>query len=504
MKYLNPTKSALEIPEGAFRLAARKLEELESQLCARDDLTHQDAERLIADQGNEVMRLMFQGFLDRCHEAEVYEPQRGIDGELRKYLKTTNRALMTTFGSVNVTRVTAYAKEMSGVRPLDDDLNLPTTKYSYALQERATRWVAQVSFEQAVNNVHTSTGGHIPKRQLEVLSQASVVDFDAFYELCVPNCDSPDALLILTIDGKGIVMTPDGLTEQTRKLAAFKNKLRKMVGRLGESENTSRKRMASVFSVYDQAPMPRSPDELLKHQDKLPRPQNKRVFATISNDLRTAVGQMFDEAERRDPEHGRKWVVLVDGAIAQKDFILDEAKKRGVAVTVILDIIHAAEYLWTAGHALVEGKTRRSKWVHERLLRILAGEVSTVAAGIRRSATAQKLKGQKRADVNRAADYFLKNKSMMRYDAYLAAGCPVATGVIEGACRYLVKDRMDITGAKWGLESAEAVLKLRALLKNDDLDAYWRFHTAMERERNRTRLSTANDNVVQGIRALCG
>lgn len=504
MEYLNSTKSALEIADCAFHLAAKKLAELESCLCVQDTLTHQEAERLIGDQGNEVMRLMVQGFLDHRHETEVHEPQRGIDGELRTYLKTTSRALMTTFGPVRVTRVTAYGTGMSGVRPLDDELNLPTTKYSYALQETATRWVAQVSFEQAIDNLQTSTAGHIPKRQLEVLTQAAVVNFDAFYEMSVPEVSSPHAFLVLTIDGKGIVMTPDGLTEQTRKLAAFKNKLRKRAGRLGDSDNTSRKRMASVFSVYDQAPMSRSAEELLKHQGKMPRPQSKRVFATISNDLRTAVGQMFDEAERRDPEHSRKWVVLVDGAIAQKDFILDEAKKRGVEVTVILDIIHAAQYLWTAGHALVDGKTKRSNWIHERLLRILAGEASMVAAGIRRSATNQKLKGQKRADVDRAADYFLKNKDMMRYDVYLAAGCPVATGVIEGACRYLVKDRMDITGAKWGLESAEAVLKLRALLKNDDFDAYWKFHTAVERQRNRTRLSAANDNIVQGTQARHG
>ena len=66
----------------------------------------------------------------------------------------------------------------------------------------------------------------------------------------------------------------------------------------------------------------------------------------------------------------------------------------------------------------------------------------------------------------------------------MAKGYPIATGVIEGACRYLVKDRMEITGARWGLEGGEAVLKLRALAINGDLDAYWEFHETQEYQRN--------------------
>lgn len=503
MTYLKSTESAPEIPSCSFERAARMLAELESHLCSGDDLSQTAAEQVVSERGHEVMRLMLQGFLDHRHREEPREAQYGVDGQLRVYLKTTSRALMTTFGPVKVTRVTAYGSGLSAVRPLDDDLNLPMTKYSYRLQESATRCVAQVSFEQAVDNVRKTTGGHIPKRQLEELAKACVVDFDAFYQLSTLARATASDLLVLTIDGKGIVMTLGGLTEQTRKRAEFKKALRQRLGRLCDSDNTNRKRMASVFSVYDQAPLSRSPEQLLKHQDKLFRPKNKRVFATIANDLRTAVGQMFDEAERRDPGHSRKWVVLVDGAVAQRDWILDEARKRDVEVTVILDIVHAAEYLWAAGHALVDGKTRCSKWVHERLLRLLAGEAPSVSAGIRRSATNQKLKGEKRAAVDRAADYFLKNKDMMRYGEYLALGCPIATGVIEGACRYLVKDRMDITGATWGLDSAEAVLKLRALLKNGDFEAYWMLHRAMERERNRTRLSAANDNVPMNIRTRC-
>ena len=71
----------------------------------------------------------------------------------------------------------------------------------------------------------------------------------------------------------------------------------------------------------------------------------------------------------------------------------------------------------------------------------------------------------------------------MNYPTALAGGWPIATGIIEGACRHLVKDRMDITGARWGLPGAQAVLTLRALVSNGDFDPYWRYHLDQEHDR---------------------
>ena len=73
---------------------------------------------------------------------------------------------------------------------------------------------------------------------------------------------------------------------------------------------------------------------------------------------------------------------------------------------------------------------------------------------------------------------------LMHYAEALRDGLPIATGVIEGACRYLVKDRMDRTGARWSLTGAEAVLRLRAVRASGDFDAYWQFHLARDKERN--------------------
>jgi hypothetical protein len=191
------------------------------------------------------------------------------------------------------------------------------------------------------------------------------------------------------------------------------------------------------------------------------------------------------EADRRDPDHRRPWLLLVDGNPTQIKLARAQAAKRGIRLVVVLYIIHVIEYLWRAAwrfHA--EGDAAAEVWVSERLRRVLEGKVSDVAAGIRRSATLRGLDAKARENVDDAADYLLKYKRLMRYDDFLAQGLPIATGVIEGACRYLVKDRMDITGARWSLRGAEAVLKLRALRACGDLDEYWTFHRDRDLERN--------------------
>ena len=131
-----------------------------------------------------------------------------------------------------------------------------------------------------------------------------------------------------------------------------------------------------------------------------------------------------------------------------------------------------------------EGSPEGEKWVRERLLRILQGHSSDVAAGMRRSATLRELSQTQREPIDKCANYILNHRDYMHYDQYLAAGLPIATGVIEGACRYLVKDRMEITGARWGLQGAEATLRLRAIEASGDFDDYWQFHLEQEKQLN--------------------
>ena len=131
-----------------------------------------------------------------------------------------------------------------------------------------------------------------------------------------------------------------------------------------------------------------------------------------------------------------------------------------------------------------EGSPELAHWACTRVRSILEGKASRVAAAMRRAATVAGFSKDTRKPVDRCADYLLKYAPYLHYDRYLAAGYPIATGVIEGACRYLVRNRMELTGARWRLVGAEAVLKLRALRASGDFDAYWDFHEAREYERN--------------------
>jgi hypothetical protein len=219
------------------------------------------------------------------------------------------------------------------------------------------------------------------------------------------------------------------------------------------------------------------------------------LTASLVDNAAAVVATIFDEAERRDPDHQRTWVALVDGNNHQIERIKAEALARNVEVNIVCDFIHVLEYLWRAAWSFFdEGDPKAEDWVKDKALAVLAGQPSTVAASIRRKATTLGLDAGRRANADTCADYLLRKRSYLDYPRALEAGWPIATGVIEGACRHLVKDRLDITGARWGLEGAEAILKLRAIRCNGDFTKYWTYHLAQERRRvHETRYA---DNVI--------
>lgn len=219
------------------------------------------------------------------------------------------------------------------------------------------------------------------------------------------------------------------------------------------------------------APFVRTPEEVVKELQPdaaplpltRPRPEDKRVWASLAHPPEVVIDHAFAEATRRDPRHRKRWCALVDGNRFQLDHLHLAAADYGVELTIVLDLIHVTEYLWQAAWALhQEGDSAAEAWVSKRLLEILRGHSSQAAAGMRRSATLRGLSEKQRAPLDKCAGYLLKYRAYLHYDEYLAAGLPIATGVIEGACRYLVKDRMELTGARWRLAGAEAVLRLLA------------------------------------------
>lgn len=178
-------------------------------------------------------------------------------------------------------------------------------------------------------------------------------------------------------------------------------------------------------------------------------------------------------------------MALIDGNNQQIDCIQAEVRARQVEVSVLVDFVHVLEYLWGAAWcSFPEGDTAAEGWVKDRAMSILESNAREVATGIRRRATAEGLSLARRRKADEAARYLTNGADYLDYPSALDAGWPIATGVIEGTCQHLVKDRVDITGAPWSVEGAEAVLKLRAIRCNGDMDTYWKFHRAEERRRN--------------------
>ena len=415
------------------------------------------------------------------------------------------RHLETIFGTVQVERVGYARAGHESLHPLDAALNLPGERYSLEVRRRVAAAAASRSFDEALLDLSHSTGAEVPKRQAEQLVVRAAEDFDAFYEARRAAEGEPPpegSVVVLTFDGKGVVLHREDLRKATRKAAERRRQHREPLSRfhrLKPGEKKHSKRMATVAAVYTTGPFVRSPEDFLeslmprqpgdKPRDKpravRPRPVAKRVWASLEREPWEVVAEATLEAERQDPEHAKRWVVLVDGAEPQLDLVEAGAAAYGVDVTVILDIIHVVEYVWRAGRVFHrEGSPELTHWAWTRVRSILEGKARKVAAAMRRAATVAGFSKDTRKPVDRCADYLLKYAPYLHYDRYLAAGYPIATGVIEGACRYLVRDRMELTGARWRLVGAEAVLKLRALRASGDFDAYWDFHEAREYERN--------------------
>lgn len=456
-----------------------------------DAMTHSDLERELEAQGRELMRTLLQAHLDARASARAGEPVRDAAGVPRAAGPMHTRDLETVFGTVQVGRVGYGAEGKPSLHPLDGALNLPVEKYSHDVRRRVALEAAKGAFAAGVETLATYTGAHVPKRQFEELVVRAAQDFDAFYQARHTSAEAAPAtgsILVLTVDGKGVVMRPEDLREATQKAAAARATT--FTARLGRGRRLHAKRMASVAAVYTIEPFQRTPEDIFPPAGKpataavRPVPEHKRVWASLEQTPEAVIAAMFDEAEHRDPRHRKQWVALVDGNEPQIDLIRQQTAARHVPMPIVLDFIHVAEYVWKASRAFAADPQARDAWVLPRLRALLRGKASDVAAGMRRSATLRGLAAEDRAPVDVCADYLLKYAPYLSYDLALRHGAPIATGVIEGACGHLIEDRMNLTGARWSLDGAEAVLRLRALRSSGDFDDYWRFHERAEYERN--------------------
>lgn len=491
-------QSCAPVPTQPFSVAAEKFAELVDHLqsAGAQKMTHSELERELEEKGRELLRTLLQAHLDTRGPGEAHEPVIDASGQERTSKRLHERGLATVFGKVEVRRLGYGAEGADSLHPLDEELNLPRELYSHELRRRAAEEVAKGSYDEAVATLARSTGSAVAKRQVEELAVRAAQDFDAFYKQ-KSSQPAPGSLLVLSFDGKGVVMRREDLRPATQKAA--QKRQQRLSKRLSKGEKRNAKRMAEVAAVYTVSPFVRTPEQVagtlapvhLVAPQKRPQPEAKRVWASLEKDPEQVIEQAFEEANRRDPQRQKRWVALVDGNPHQLRLLQQVQRRHGVELTVVLDLIHVVEYLWKAAFVFCAEATRELEdWVSERLLKILQGRACDVAAGIRRSATLRGLNPAQREAADTAANYLLHHAAYLRYNQYLAAGLPIATGVIEGACRHLVKDRMELTGARWSLAGAEAVLRLRALRSSGDFDEYWAFHEAQEHQRNHAALYT--------------
>jgi hypothetical protein len=488
---------------GAFAQSREYYGELEEWLAGEDAarLQHGELEEQLDVRGRELLRRLFQDRLALLAEREVRRHDvTGEDGVPRtRAEKGRERGLATRFGQVTVSRIAYRAPGVPNVHPLDAALNLPEEKHSHGLRKLAAVEAVRGSHEGAAAAIARTAGVKIGKRQVEELVLRAAADVDSFCAGRRPAPAPDDHALVLTFDGKGIVMRPDALRPATAKAAAAARN--KLATRLSPGEKNGRKRMAELACVYDAVPVPRTPEDVISTPARKPKKQKARdkqgkekrrdpqakgkwLTASVTDDIPAVITAAFGEAERRDPQHLREWAVLVDGNNTQIDAVAAETARRGVTVTIIIDLIHVLEYLWQAAWSFFgKGEPAAEEWVADQARKILRGQGRQVAAGIRRRATTYGYSAQERTGADECARYLAAKACYLDYPKALKEGWPIATGIIEGACRHIVKDRMDITGARWGLAGAEAVLKLRTLTASGDFNAYWRYHLRREHER---------------------
>jgi hypothetical protein len=463
-------------------------------------MTHAQLEDRLGVDAREMVRQFMQDHLDlRASRERRAEGVADADGVAHAAVETGHeRSLATVFGEVSVERLAYRHRGQANLHPADAALNLPEEVHSHGLRRIAAEESARGSFDEAAMAIERATGQHVAKRQVEQLARRSAADFGAFYELSKLAEAAPGDVLVLSADGKGVVTRPGDLRPATAAAATSK----KLATRLSKGEKRNRKRMAEVGAVYDAAPVPRKATDIMADRDatggaRAPAPvaKGKWLTASVVDDAAEVISQVFDEAERRDPRHERTWVALVDGNRHQIDRTKAEAKARKVKVTIVVDFVHVLEYLWGAAWSFFkEGDPGAEAWVKEKALEVLRSKASVVAGSIKRKATCLHLGPSQRANADTCAKYLLSKAPYLKYASALEKGWPIATGIIEGACRYLVKDRLDITGARWGLQGAEAVLKLRALRSNGDFPSYWAYH--LEQEHRRVHESRYADGVI--------
>lgn len=424
--------------------------------------------------GRTLLRLFFER---RAAERPV-GPVVGADGTVLAYHDRRPVTYVSVFGKLVFRRHAFVAPGQAVVCPLDAELSLPERCYSDLLREWSGFGSADASFREVAASLARILGFPLSVQALETTAREDAVDVAAFYERPLEAAAAvaeAATILVAQADGKGVpVVQPAPAARPARR---------------GKGAPPNRMREAVVTALYTIQPYLRTPEEvaavLLRDPVRpasgpsRPRPINKELRATLDGKA-VALERLAARVQRRDGPQIVDRVALTDGAHA----LQDQMRAALPAHTLVLDIIHAVEYLWAAANALLgERHPDRIAWIRDHLLALLRGQVDAVVTALTDAAAEPTLATTKRDTVAATIGYYQRNAPYMRYDQYLARGWPIGTGVIESACGHLVKDRLQQAGMRWTTDGAHAILDLRSIRLTDDWDPYWAFHRQRQHRR---------------------
>jgi hypothetical protein len=467
----------------------------QQQFDALRDFVHQaaqDGQRIDA-----VERELFRQLLGLGHSLlSAFIAQQG-DGDLGPQAETSDgqiarrlpdrhdRRYVSIFGGLTITRAVYGSREGQRIErvPLDERLGLPEGDFSYVLEDWSQRLSLKESFAEAGHSLEMLLGLRLGTRALEGMNRAVAECAPAFQaSLEVPPPEEEGPLLVVTADGKGVPMRrppQDGPKPHHRRT---------------KGEKANKKQMACVGAVYSIEPFVRKAediiDEVLRKEkaERRPEPQHKHVWAEMTREVggievpakEGLFCHLYAELTARNLGHDRPVICLLDGERA----LWDAQEVYFPEAVGILDLFHVLERLWAVAHCFhMEGSDEAKQFVEYRLRDLLQGRVGYVISGLRKRLRAERLNGQRRKVVRSAVEYLTNNREHLRYDEYLAAGYPIGSGVAEGACRHLVKDRMEQTGMRWTVEGAQAMLHVRASYLNGQWEEFLTFRVEQEQAR---------------------
>ena len=436
--------------------------------------------RSVLEIGLQTLQLFIamQGDGDLGAEIETADGQR-LDRSDRPQATT----LRSIFGRHDFKQYTYSPGEKRAIarRPVSARMSLPESRWSFLLQEFSQMLGVDQAWDQAMKNLGQIFGGKFSVDTAERINGRMGESAGAFLaDLPKPDPDSEAKLLVASADCKGVPL----VKEDSPKIAAFET----------AKKNPGNRRMATAASVYSVEPHVRTPEDITAalfrdERDpeaeaadrQRPKPQNKNTtahFPEQSDDgqgkavaisgIHVAMAWIMGQLDMRR-RAGQVLVVLMDGQASLWE-TLKLHLDFGARTVAVLDILHALSYVWKAAGLFETSEAARKQFTRERLLRILRGEVRGVIQGLRALGTRRGLKGEKLKSLHKICNYLEHNADRMRYHEYLRRGYPIASGVIEGACRHLIKDRMERSGMRWTLEGARRMLNTRAAYQSD----HWR------------------------------